>query len=383
MKIALISPSPQHLAQMARVLEALGHTVVPFEGGKGRIAEVVAEQQPGLLVIDGMCCDPSELGPLAQALAAQPQLGVVLMCAQQAPEFLIRAMRLGVRDVLPSPAPAEALRAAVERLQERLPGPAAQARGQLLAFLPCKGGSGATFLATNLGYQLAEARSVLLIDLNLQFGDALAMVHDQESAFTLADVARDIQRLDAALLAACAVKVTPRFSVLAAPRDFAEAVEVQPSHLEAIIQLALQSHDFVLLDLGRNLDPGSLKAMDLADHLFMVLQAELPALRHARRLQQLFGTLGYPEGKAEWIVNRYEKTSDIGLAEIARTLGVERLRTVANDYREVCAAVNQGAALPQLARSSPVTRNLAELALSLNPQPQVQRSLLGRLFRRA
>ena len=158
---------------------------------------------------------------------------------------------------------------------------------------------------------------------------------------------------------------------------------MQPNHLEAIIQLALQAHDFVLLDLGRNLDPGSLKAMDLADHLFMVLQAELPALRHARRLQQLFRTLGYPEGKAEWIVNRHEKTSDIGLAEIARTLGVERLRTVANDYREVCAAVNQGAALPQVARSSPVTRNLAELALSLNPLPQVQRSLLGRLFRRA
>jgi pilus assembly protein CpaE len=79
-----------------------------------------------------------------------------------------------------------------------------------MALLPCKGGSGATFLTTNLGWMLARKHSVLLIDLNLQFGDTLAYLHEAKPASTLADVARDIHRLDASFLTASTVKITPR-----------------------------------------------------------------------------------------------------------------------------------------------------------------------------
>ena len=84
-------------------------------------------------------------------------------------------MRAGVREVLPSPPPPQALADAVQRLASKLQDSTTnRAQGQVMAFLPCKGGAGATFLATNLGWALARNHSVLLIDLNLQFGDALA-----------------------------------------------------------------------------------------------------------------------------------------------------------------------------------------------------------------
>lgn len=385
MKIALISPSPAHLAEVCRTLEGAGHLTVAHEGGKSRIAQVVEQVQPELLIVDGMCADPSELEHVEKAVLHRPGLVVVLLCAQQSPEFLIRAMRAGVREVLPSPAPASQLLAAVARFVPRMrPDAKAGQRGRLLAFMPCKGGSGATFLAANLAYQLGESASVLLIDMNLQFGDALSLVHESAPAFTVADLARDIHRLDAALLAACSVQVTPGFRVLAGPEEIGDAVDIRPEHLEAVIELALLHHDFVLLDLGRTLDPMVIKALDRADQLFMVLQAGLPWLRHAKRLQRVFDSLGYPADKVEWIVNRLEKGADIGLDEIARTLGTERLRTVPNSYREVSAAVNQGSALVQTARSSALTRSLAELALHLRPRPQAaQPGLLERWFRRA
>src|SRR6185503_12407096 len=91
---------------------------------------------------------------------------------------------------------------------------------RVLAFVPCKGGSGATFLATNLGYQLAsENKKVLLVDLNLQFGDAALFVHDHKPAHTLADIAHNITRLDASFLAATVVNVSPNYALLAAPED--------------------------------------------------------------------------------------------------------------------------------------------------------------------
>ena len=89
----------------------------------------------------------------------------------------------GVQAKLGTPS---ALKAAVMRLSNKLAGLKGPPLGKVLAFMPCKGGSGATFIATNLGYQLAETHSVLLIDLNLQFGDALSFVSDARPASTLA-----------------------------------------------------------------------------------------------------------------------------------------------------------------------------------------------------
>jgi pilus assembly protein CpaE len=383
MKIAVISPNKTHLQEMGRVLQTHSHSVSLIEGGKTKMRGVAEQEQPDLMLVDGMCCDPNELVQVDYVIAHHPKIAVILLCSAQTQEFLINAMRSGVREVLPSPAPAAALEAAVSRIASKLIATNTNTQGKILAFMPCKGGSGATFLATNLGYQLAETRSVLLIDLNLQFGDALLFVHEGKPASTLADVVQDISRLDASLLAASTVKITTNYSVLAAPEDVASAMEIKPEHIDAILSLAIKQYDFVILDMSRTLDTLAIKALDRSHRIFPVLQADLPSLRNVAKLLAVFKSLGYPEEKIELIVNRFDKVGDIGLDHIRRALGNLPLRTVPNSYKEVNSAINQGNALTQLAHSNAVTKNLAEFALSLNPQPQESRSLLERLFRRA
>jgi pilus assembly protein CpaE len=391
MKIAMISPSKVHLNEMTQVLQgpmpqALQggvHEVVQVEGGRSRLAEVVRDHDPDLVLVDGMGRDPEELVPVEQITADHPQLAVLMLCAQQSPEFLLRAMRAGVREVLPSPPAPASLLMAVDRVAQRSQVSGRHRRGRLLAFLACKGGSGATFIASNLAYQLATDASVLLIDLNLQFGDALSLLREAPASLNLADVARDIDRLDAAFLSACTTRLSDRLSVLSAPEELAESMEVRPEHLEAIVRLALRHYDFVLMDLERHLDPLTLRAMDLADQVFVVMQAGLPSVRHARRLQQVFKGLAYAPEKIGWILNRYERGSEVGTQDIERTLGVQTLRLVANAYRDVSASVSSSTPVLELARSSLVTRHLAELARSLSPRSPERRSLIGRLFQRA
>ena len=391
MKIALISPSKTHLNEMTQVLQgptpqALqggAHEVVQIEGGRSRLAEVVREHDPDLVVVDGMGRDPEELLPVEQITAERPQLAVLMLCAQQSPEFLLRAMRAGVREVLPSPPAPASLLMAVDRVQQRSRAAGLQRRGRLLAFLSCKGGSGATFIASNLAYQLATDASVLLIDLNLQFGDALSLLREAPAQLNLADVTRDIERLDAAFLAACSTRLSDRLSVLSAPEELVDSMEVRPEHLEAIARLALRHYDFVLMDLERHLDPLTLRAMDLADQVFVVMQSSLPSVRHARRLQKIFQGLAYPPEKIGWILNRYERSSEVGAQDLERTLGIDSLRLVANAYRDVSTSVSRSTPVLELARSSAVTRHLAELARSLSPRSPERRSLIGRLFHRA
>lgn len=383
MKIAVISPSKTHLREMGRVLEANAHSAMLIDGGKSKMRVIAEQEQPDLMIVDGMCCDPNELVQVEYVTTHHPKIAVILLCATQTPEFLINSMRAGVREVLPSPVTTDALEAAVNRIAVKLTGGQGKRAGKILAFIPCKGGSGATFLATNLAYQLAETKSVLLVDLNLQFGDALSFVHDGKPASTLADVAHGINRLDASFLAASTVKITPNYSILPGPEDLSKAMEVKPEHVDAILSLALTQYDFVLLDISRLLDSLTIKALDRAYRIFPVLQAGLPSLRNAHKLLAAFKSLGYPAEKIEFIVNRFEKGGDISLDDIQRTLGTPNLRTVPNSYKEVNTSINQGSALSEDGRSSVLTRNLADFALSLSPKAEESRSLLGRLFGRA
>ncbi|MDQ3060667.1 MAG: AAA family ATPase [Pseudomonadota bacterium] len=383
MKIAVISPNKNHLQDMGRVLEAQAHTVTLLEGGKSRMRAIAEQEQPDLMLVDGMCCDPNELIQVEYVTTHHPKIAVILLCSTQTPEFLINSMRLGVREVLPSPVTPDALNAAVSRIAAKFSGAHIKSPGKVLAFMPCKGGSGATFLATNLGYQLAETRSVLLMDLNLQFGDALSFVHDGKPASSLADVAHDISRLDASFLAASTVKIAANYSILPAPEDASKAMEIKPEHVEAILNLAITQYDFVLLDLSRTLDTLTIKALDRSYRIFPVLQAGLPSLRNASKLLAIFKSLGYPPDKTEWIVNRFEKTGDISLDSIQRALDTVNLRTVPNSYKEVNTSINQGHALAARNRANAVSKSLAEFAFSFSPRPDESRSFIDRLLRRA
>jgi pilus assembly protein CpaE len=310
----------------------------------------------------------------------------MLLVDDHHPDLLIRAMRAGVREVLRLPLQHGALREAIDRLAaaSAAKGEGAARGASVRAFVGCKGGSGATFVATNLGYALATlaGRKVLLVDLHRQFGDATLYVSDQKPAMTLADVCRQIGRVDAPFLESCLVRVAPGFGVLSgADDDPSQAAEVKPEHLDTILRVARQHYDDILLDLGRQIDAVSLRALDVADAIHPVLQMTLPDLRDARRLLDMFGALGYDAARVRLLVNRYDKSGRLRLADLRDALGTDAFHTIPNDYAAVADSVNQGVPLLRLARGSAAARSLADLVdlLTARRVPEPKR-LFDRLF---
>ncbi|RSZ55428.1 AAA family ATPase [Massilia atriviolacea] len=389
MKVALVSPDKTRLAEIGQLLQAGAHVVVSTLGGGADLAALAARDKPDLMLVDG-CADSAGLAAVAAVGARHPEIAVLLLCAAASPDFLIDAMRAGVREVLPAPlAPAD-LEAALARAGARLRGVQAPGEGKVLAFIGCKGGSGATFLATSMGLQLARASSVLLVDLNLQFGDALAFVHEGRAPSTLADVARAIARLDASFLAASTVRVAPNFSILAAPEDHTQAADIGAAHVDAILALAVRHYDYVVLDIGRPVTTLSIKALDRAYRIYPVLQAGLSSIRNAKKMLAIFKSLDYGADKIELIVNRFERKGQIGVADLERALGKFAIHTVPNSYRQVTAAIDHGEPLLASARANPVLHDVAALAAALTARPPApdraqERSparLFGRLFGR-
>ena len=385
MKITIISPSIRSLEDMSGMLEQgnPSRVVSCHEGGISRLRALAELESPDVIIVEGLCHDGSELAPIEYVTNRYPQMIVIMLCSQQAPEFLISAMRVGVREVLPSPVTKFALEAAVVRAESKLGLRAVQRSARIVAFLSCKGGAGATFLATNLGYQLAgKSRKVLLIDLNLQYGEAVLTVHDRTATSDIAEVARNLSRLDASFLSASTVPVASNYEILAAPDDPAQSLLVKPEHLDSILNVAINHYDFIILDLSRNLDDLTIKALDRAHNIFLVVQAILPYIRNAKQMMSVFQTLGYSHDKIGLVINRHVKNDEIGLDDLRATLGANRMRVIPNSYAEVAKAINQGQPLVAVSRSNPVVRAINELAESLLPKAdKAQGGLLKRLWK--
>lgn len=384
MKFAILSPQIKSLDRIHDLLKQAdpSREIVQREGRIAAMRAVAELEHPDVFIVEGVGDDTVDLAPVEFISMQYPNMFIIMLSADQSSDLLMKAMRAGVREVLPWPVAPDALQAAVFRAESKVGRRAARRTAPVIAFIGCKGGSGATFLATNVAHQLSEdGKKVLLIDLNLQFGEAILTVHDRKAASDIVQVAQNITRLDALFLSASVTQITPKYFILAAPEDPVQSTQVKPEHLEAIINLAVTEFDYVVLDLKRQLDDLTLKALDRASKVFLVVQTLLPYVRNASRMMNVFRSLGYPPDKVEVLVNRHSKSDEISLEALRLSLGVEKMRTIPNGYKDVSTAINLGVPLASVSRSSPVYRAVTELTASQLPRAaEVQGGLLSRLL---
>ncbi len=413
MKITAISGNQRLLQDLRLVLErSAGRAELEFVGdtdlaswgkygggsAKGKLRAVGPEFHgedsaetafvaPDLLILNNDFQDDNAWEDVERLTRRWPQLTLFLISADCSPSFLVRAMRAGVREVLAIPLAADDVLGAIDRARNRISeNNGAEGRGKILGFVACKGGSGATFIAANVGYSLASDhhKRVLLIDLNLQYGDAsFFFLNDQNPSGSVAEVVHQSERMDATLLAASCLRVLPNFSVLPAPEDPEDAASVKPDQIGRLLALAAAHYDYVLFDIDRSIDAVSLSALDQADTIFAVMQSMVPDMRDARTLLRAFRRLGYQDSKLQFIVNRSDKKEDAPMKPIERGLGIEFYRTIPNDYLNASASVNQGISILKLAPASPVSKILRDIASDLVGVASDQDHWFRRLLRRA
>ena len=356
------------------------HIVTEFPGMNPKIGAIAAVH-PSLVFFDAQGDETEVLALLQNTTTKYPRAAILLLASLQSATLLLAAMRNGVREVVELPLSTSSLHGSIDRIlsQQR---ESSREEGKILSFISCKGGSGTTFIAGNLAYALASVsnKKVLLIDLNLQFGDAALFLSDAQPSMTLADLCRQIHRLDAALLDSSLIHVMQGFGILPASGEPDPYDTIRPEQIDAILHLARQEYDFVFIDLGRQVNSIVIRALDQSNHIFPVIQQSLPYLRNGLRLIGLFNTLGYPKEKVRVIVNRHE-THTITVEAIERTLGHSVAHLVPNNFNVVSESINQGVPVLKLARSCNVTKALVEISNEFSDvRKPDSSSIIRRLF---
>jgi pilus assembly protein CpaE len=372
-RVSVVGEDANRLAGIAASLPA-STSGVEVSTQAGGLIEALAEierARPDLAIVHAPNLAESDLGVFESALLGTPATATILLSPQSSASFLRQAMRVGIREVLTLPMINGELASAISRQIERLglqrsPVPG----GRIVALVPAKGGAGATFITSALGAALAaRGLRTVLVDLNIPFGDAALYLSETRPPAYLDQLARQSERLDATLLDASCLVVSERLRLLAAPESAENFADVTPDAVDRILNLARLRHRFVLLDMGRGVDPVTIRGLDLADEIILVVQLTVPYLHAARRQIDLYAGLGYSRDKLRLLVNRQERGGDIALSEVTRTLGLPVTYTVPNSYRTVAWAVNQGVPVIDSAPRDPVSRAMGVIARQLSDTP--------------
>ena len=374
LELLLVAPSAEALGALSHQLPVVDDAleVVTRSGGIAELVSEIERGRPALIAAEWAAPTDDGLRRLEKALLASPTSAMILLTPDGSPGLLMRAMRAGVREVVTTPVTGNDLRHAFERQLARVlaQSGADVRRGRVLAFLPAKGGSGSTFLAANVAYALAaRGQRVAVLDLNLQFGDIALFLSEARAPRTIADLAREVARIDATFLESSMLKAAPGLWVLPAPETPESAVDVVPEAVHRIIALARGRFDFVILDMGRTLDAATLRALDEADAIYITLQLTLPFIHDTRRLMALMGSLGFGRDKLHLIVNRHEKGAEIRVADAEQSLGMTMESLVPNSFDAVAYSINHGIALLRSAPRDPVARAIVAIADRLSPPP--------------
>lgn len=324
---------------------------------------------------------------IKQLTSAYPETAIITAAQDASPAMILGSMRSGAREFLQLPLITEEVQTVLGRVSEfaATNGNGSHGHGRIVGIFSSKGGTGVSFLSTNLA--AAMNCSTLLVDLNLQTGDAASFL-GLSPKYSLADFAANRNRVDDALISSLVTSHSENLALLAAPLEAHEAEDISSQDIAESLHLVGRRYQCVVLDLPHSFDPVTVTALDLADEVMLVMTMDIPGIRSTKRALKIFERLGYPRAKIRVVVNRWSKAIDVELQKVEAHLDERLVGFVPNDYPKVMESINLGRPLVQSEPSSKLTVEIKRLASLIagnnhSTPSQPRKRLLGTVFGRA
>lgn len=286
-----------------------------------------------------------------------PEVGLVLIAADESPDVLRAAMQAGLRDVVSLPLSLEQLEGSVSAaaewsrtMRDRVTGDESAAGalgGQLVAVAGAKGGVGTTTVALQLALaavRAAPGRPVCLVDFDLQKGDFRSFL-DMPYRRSVVDLVEVADEISVRHLQETLYTHKEGFRVLLAPDDGERAEEVGSTVARAVLGAVKAQHALTVVDLGAIVSEASAIGAEIANRVLVVTTPDVIALRGVRRLRELWRRLQVREDDAELLVvlNRVSRKLEIQPDLARKVVRAEMARTaIPDDFPAFEAAVNTG-----------------------------------------
>ena len=271
------------------------------------------------------------------------QAPIVLLASGEATALLEDALDADVADVLLLPQLTENVVFAIRKAAHA--GRRAKARtgrdGRIVTVFCPKGGTGKTVMATNLStFAKYAGKRTLLLDLDLQFGDAAIMLGIEPDK-TIQDLVTAPGELDPEKLAGYTTRHASGLDVLPAPVRPEDAELVTEQKLTRLLEVAKQSYDAIVVDTSPFFHGPMLATLDRTDELLLLCGLDVPTIKNVRLSIQTLELLSFPPERIRVVLNRANSNVGMKRSEVEAALETKVRFEIPSD-RAVPLAVNRG-----------------------------------------
>jgi len=351
-KILIVDDIAETRESVKKLLSLDGELSVVGEAASGEEAlKMVKKRKPDIVLMDINMPDMNGLEVTERITVRHPDSAVIMMTVQGEMEYMKKAMLAGARDYITKPFSEEELIGAVKKVyrlehRKKNKGTVEQVgRGepQIVTLFSTKGGVGKTILAANLAVSLYNMtqKKVVLVDLDLQFGDLAALLNIMPKQ-TISHLVQETGEMDPELVDSYTVKHNRSgVDLLAAPLRPEYAELVNPQHVEKIIKILKQTYDYIVVDTSATFNDINLTTLDLSNQILLVKCLDLLTVKNAKLALEVLESLQYKE-KVQLILNKVSKEGGLRIEDVERTIGT----TVSNQFpvedKVVLNSVNKG-----------------------------------------
>lgn len=278
------------------------------------------------------------------AIREQTRAPIVIVASGTAASILSDALEADVSDVVLLPQLVENVVFVVKKAshaKRAVPTVTRASFGRVITVFSPKGGTGKTVTSSNLAATLAkQGKKTLLLDLDLQFGDA-AIVMGIEPEKTVYDLVVAPGELDFEKLAGYTTKHPCGLDVLPAPLRPEDAELVTESKITRLLEVARECYDIIVVDTSPFFHGPMLATLDRTDELLVLCGLDVPTLKNVRLALQTLELLSFPMTRIRFVLNRANTKVGLSKKEVESALKVSVNHELPSD-RSVPVSVNQG-----------------------------------------
>jgi pilus assembly protein CpaE len=239
---------------------------------------------------------------------------------------------------------------------------------RIITILSPKGGAGKTSSATNLAVGLAKKfpRQVVLVDLDLQFGDVASNLRLQPTT-TMTDLSR-AWPVDTTQMKLALTSHPTGLYTLCGPLNPAEADDITADHVTGVLRALHRSFKYVVVDTDPGLSERVLSALDVSTDMVMICSTEVPSIRGLKKALEALDVIGLTRARRVLLLNRSNAKVGLDIDQLERTIG-RKVDVRVPSSIDMVLATNDGIPIMESGRNPDLVRAFEALVDLFVPDP--------------
>ena len=358
-------------ATLARALEIEPEDVGWVQSVTAAEEMLVEGDEPvDVLVLSPEVKDPDALGLAEFVGRTAPMTAIVMVRDKSWNGLLPAAMRAGIRDVVDLTQGSEELRDAVERaitwadnlrlIRGEMSSKPSQ-RGMVISVFSSKGGTGKTFLTTNLATAISEmsGKDTAVVDLDVDMGDVFSYF-GLEPNKQVVDLISLGEGAESETVFANAARLGDHLYGFGAVPDPA----MQPPGGEAVgkyLRVLRNNFSYVVVDASADYTDLALACFDLSDAICLVTGLDVVGVKHLSKALETLLTIGLPRERFRIVLNRADSKVGLDAGDVERVMKIQ-VDTMIPSSRLVPMSLNKGRPVFLEEPGSEVSQSIRKLA---------------------